>query len=243
MTVVGRAALPTAVELFTPGTDPAARQLRQAVDRTLTQLPPVDSFVLLAAGEEGLVHDASGATLHASGQPGLRVELHHDEELLAALATRGRTPRVRGDWLEGPLAVLALLAATMQPSACMLPVTVPRAAGWQALESIAAGIAGAARATERRIAVVAAGDLALADADGDGRRAADWDRDAVVALRDDEPERLATLGPVTANRLGADGWAPLAVLLTAGGRRGPLRPEHLTVGGQGRLVAVDTLPS
>ncbi|MFA9431214.1 hypothetical protein [Egicoccus sp. AB-alg2] len=238
MTLVGRAVLPTAVALFEGASEDTVRALRAAVDFTLTALPRVDSFVLLAAGHEALVHDASGASLSQRGLPDVRAELRHDEELLGALTSRGQIPRVRDDWLAGDLAALALLVSTVQPDACVQPVTVPRGAGRQALEATAAGIIGAARATQRRIALVASGDLARRRGADDLAAAIAWDQAAVTAVAGNDLDAFSELGPAAATVHGAAGWAPLTVLLTAAAGRAPFPAvEHHVVDGAGRLVA------
>ncbi|MFA9446651.1 hypothetical protein [Egicoccus sp. AB-alg6-2] len=229
-------ALPTTSELFTGTGTANARALRDAVDGALASLPDTDSFVLLAAGDEGLVHDASGAVVAPDGVPPLRAELHHDETLLGALASRGQIPRVRNDWLHGSLAALALLVHAVQPRAGVQSITLPRAAGWQALEATAAGIVGAARATDRRIVLVAAGDLAAVG--DEPTRAAAWDEAAVAAVRTGDTETLAGLGPSAAAACQAAGWAPLTVLISAFGANRPFTSlDYRVVEGTGRLVA------
>lgn len=244
MTITARVALPTATGLFTHPDEPGFRVLRGSVDRALVALPPVDSVVLLAAGDEALVHDASEVTLVAGEQPHVRAELEHDEQMLAALSSRGQFPRVRDDFLEGPLAVLALLVNAAQPDACTLPVTVPRAAGVAALEAVAAGIVGAAEASGRRVAVVAAGELALLRDGEHGRdpreRPGGFDAEVVAALEAGDAAAMATLGPTRAGDHGALGWAPLTVMLGTGPGRGPLGTvEYLRAGCVGRVVAYD----
>jgi hypothetical protein len=44
--------------------------LREAVDDALQQLADVDTVILLAAGDEALVHDANRASLASYGRPG-----------------------------------------------------------------------------------------------------------------------------------------------------------------------------
>jgi hypothetical protein len=242
VTITGRAVLPTATGLFLHPDDAGIRTLRAAVDRALTALPPVDSFVLLAAGDEALVHDASAVTLFDGEQPEVRAQLHNDEHLLAALVARGQFPRVRDDFLVGPLGVLALLVTAVQPRACTMPVTVPRGAGIDALEAIAAGIVGAAEATERTVAIVAAGELALQldGQHGSDPQPAGFDAAAMTALEAGDAGAMAALGPTRAGDHGAAGWAPQTVMLAAGPDRGPFdRAEYLSVVRVGRAVAYD----
>jgi hypothetical protein len=184
----------------------------------LRGLEDVDTVILLAAGDEALVHDANQATLASYGHPEVRTDLAHDEELLSAVSARGQIPRVRDDRLDGDLAVLAILATTVAPDVCLLSVTVPAGAGAGALSATAAGLTGAADSTDRRVAVVAAGDLAATlDTTSPGylvEGAVDWDAAAVAALRAGDVEAMAALGPDGAGQVQARGWAPLAVLLT-----------------------------
>ena len=237
MTVAGRAVLPTARGLF-GDTDGTVRALRDDVDRALAALPAVDAFVLLAAGDQALVHDASAAELTHDGTVEIRADLRHDEALLGALAARGQTPRIRDDRLTGDLGALAVLVTAVQPQACVQPVTVPRAAGREALEAAAAGLVGAVRATRRRVVLVAAGDLARRQGADDLAAAVAWDRAAVAAVADGDLDAIACLGPGAASTHGASGWAPLAVLLGATSGAGPFaRVGHHVVDGAGRLVA------
>jgi hypothetical protein len=191
--------------------------LRADVERALRPLAEVDTVILLAAGEEALVHDANRASLAPYGHPDVTIELSHDEQLLSAVASRGQIPRVRDDQLVGDLAVLAMLASTAAPHVCLLSVTLPGGAGSDALDATAAGLTGAAASTDRRVAVVAAGDLAATlgtSSPGylvDG--ATDWDAAVVDAFRALDVEVMSDLGPREALRVQARGWAPLAVLL------------------------------
>lgn len=244
MTIAARAVLPTATGLFTHPDAPDFRALRASVDRALTSLPAVDSFILLAAGDEALLHDASAVTLVAGDQPKVRAELHHDEQLLAALSPRGQFPRVRDDFLAGPLAVLALLVNAVQPEATTMPVTVPRAAGTDALAAFAAGIVGAVQATGRTVAIVAAGELALQLDDeqlaGPREHPVGFDAAVVAAIETGDAAAMADLGPGRAGDEGAVGWAPLAVLLAAASGPGPFgKVDYLRVARVGRAVACD----
>jgi hypothetical protein len=217
--------------------------LRRDVGRALSALADVDTVILLAAGDEALVHDANRATLASYGHPEVTAELAHDEELLTAVSARGQIPRVRDDRLDGDLAVLATLVTTTAPQVCLLSVTVPAAAGPDALGATAAGLTGAAASTERRVAVVAAGDLAATlstTSPGylvDG--AEDWDASVIAAFRARDVDAMATLGPVEASRVQARGWAPLAVLLRVAHRleRGFGEVSYHAPRGVGQLVA------
>jgi aromatic ring-opening dioxygenase LigB subunit len=104
----------------------------------------------------------------------------------------------------------------------MLSVTVPPA-GRDALAASAAGLRGAAEASDRRVAVVAAGDLAATlttSSPGYLVEGADaWDATAVDAVRATDPDAMTALGPADAARVQARGWAPLVVLLRAAARQ------------------------
>jgi hypothetical protein len=200
----------------------AVAALRADVDRALRPLAEVDTVILLAAGEQALVHDASRASLAPYGHPDVVAELEHDEELLTAVASRGQIPRVRDDQLVGDLAVLAVLAVTAAPHVGLLSVTLPGTAGSGALDATAAGLTGAAGATDRRVAVVAAGDLSASlDVSSPGylvEGANAWDAAVVDAFRSVDVAAMADLGPKQALRVQARGWAPLAVLLRVAAR-------------------------
>jgi hypothetical protein len=221
----------------------AVTELREAVGRALAPVADVESVILLAAGDEALVHDANRATLASYGHPDVAIALAHDEELLTAVAARGQIPRVRDDRLDGDLAVLATLVTTIRPEVRLLSVTVPYAAGAGALGATAAGLTGAAGSTDRSVAVVAAGDLAATlDTSSPGylvEGAIDWDAAAVAAVRAGDVEAMAGLGPGDATRVQARGWAPLAVLLTVADQLQHRFGEvtYLAPRGVGQLVA------
>jgi hypothetical protein len=217
--------------------------LRRRVDRALDPLADVDSVMLLAAGDEALVHDANRATLASYGYPEVACELAHDEELLQAVSARGQIPRVRDDRLDGDLAVLATAVTDRAPHVCVLSVTVPGNAGRDALAATAAGVAGAAQASDRRVALVTAGDLAATlDTSSPGYLvdgAAEWDAAAVAAVRDRDLDGFAALGPGRARDVRARGWAPLLVLLgvLAQCDRRFDEVDYLVPRGVGQLVA------
>jgi hypothetical protein len=205
-------------ELVAPVAD-----LRRDVAEALGELRGVDSVVLLATGSEALVHDASCATLASYGHPEVRCDLAHDEPMLQAVSARGQLPRVRDDRLDGDLAVLATLVTAAAPGVRVLSVTVPPA-GSDALEASAAGLVGAAGSTDRRVAVVAAADLAATLTTASPgylvEGASGWDERAVAAVRRGDVGSLAALGPAEATRVQARGWAPLVVLLRVAARAG-----------------------
>jgi hypothetical protein len=235
--------LPAVSPAQPPGVAEQVAELRAAVDRALAPVADVDSVILVAAGDEALVHDANRATLASYGHPDVTTELAHDEELLSAVASRGQIPRVRDDRLDGDLAVLASLVTAVRPGGSLLSVTVPYAAGTDALGATAAGLTGAAAATDRNVAVVVAADLAATlDTTSPGylvEGATDWDAAAVAAVRDGDVEAMAALGPAEATRVQARGWAPLSVLLTVARQLQHRFDEvtYLAPRGVGQLVA------
>jgi hypothetical protein len=195
----------------------AIGRLRAAVTEVLRDLPPVGTIVLVAGGEDATLPDGGCVDLAGYGYPDVRADIPVDRELLRAVATRTNTPRVRADVLTGDLAVLALLVADVHPGTEVLPVTVASAAGVASLGGLAAGVAAAAEAVGREVAVVAAGDLSASrDTTSPGYLvdgATAWDDAAVGALREGDLDAFAALGPAEARRVAARGWAPLLFLL------------------------------
>jgi hypothetical protein len=195
----------------------AVAELRAAVTAALTGLPPVATVVLIAGGDDATLPDGGCVDLAGYGHPQARADVPIDRPLLAAVATRTGTPRVRADVLTGDLGVLALLVADALPDVAVLPVTVAHDAGGPTLGGFAAGVLAAVEATGRDVAVVAAGDLSASRAvtspgylvDG----AVAWDDAALAALGAGDLEAFAALGPAEARRVGARGWSSLLVLL------------------------------
>jgi hypothetical protein len=194
----------------------AVAALRAAVTAALTGLPPVDTVVLIAGGDDATLPDGGCVDLAGYGHPQARADVPIDRQLLAAVATRTGTPRVRADVLTGDLGVLALLVAAALPQTAVLPVTVAHDAGGPTLGGFAAGVLAGVDATGREVAVVAAGDLSASrevSSPGylvDGAIA--WDDAALTALAAGDLEAFAALGPVEARRVGARGWSSLLVL-------------------------------
>jgi hypothetical protein len=219
------------------------QHLRAATREVLRGLPEVDTIVLIAGGEDATLPDGGCVDLAGYGYADVRADVPVDRELLAAVATRTSTPRVRADVLTGDLAVLALLVADARPEAQVLPMTVAATAGIASLGGFAAGLASAVDGLGRAVAVVAAGDLSASRettspgylVDG----AVAWDEAVVAALRAGDAESFAALGPGEARRVAARGWAPLAVLLAVA-RAAELRFDRLELTaprGVGQLVA------
>jgi hypothetical protein len=199
---------------------PAVTALRADVAAALAGLPTdLRAAVVLACGDELLVHAAARATLRSYGRPREDVALRLDRPLLAAVGDRGQAPTIQEDDLHGDLAVLALLLAAARPEVAVVPVTVPTLASRGVLDALAAGLVGAAAAVDGSVALVAAGDLA-ATLDTSSPRylvegAADFDAAAVAALRAVDEDAFAALGPAEAGRVQARGWGPLTVALAA----------------------------
>jgi hypothetical protein len=251
VTVRAVAALPSA-PLLLPAVSPrqpaalaaAVADLRGAVAEVLAALPPVDTIVLVAGGEDATLPDGGCADLAGYGHPQVRADVPVDRELLAAVATRTGTPRIRADVLTGDLGVLTLLVAAARPEVQVLPATVAHGAGAATLGGFAAGVVGGVDALGRDVAVVASGDLSSSrDASSPGylvEGATAWDDAVVAALEAGDLDALAALGPAEARRVGARGWSALVVLLHVA-RAAGLRLEEPRLSaprGVGQLVAV-----
>jgi hypothetical protein len=229
MTLTALAVVPAA-PLLHPAASPAqpdtvadaVSSLRGDVDAALGALVArhLRSVVLLAGGDEVLLHAASSATLGSYGSPHVAAPIALDRELLAEIGARSQAPSIQEDALHGDLAVLALLLTAARPGLPVVPLTVPWSASRPVLDGLAAGLVRAAGAVDGEVAVVAAGDLAATlDTTSPGyleAGASDVDAAAVAALRAGDEEALAALGPAEAARVQARGWAPLTVLLAVG---------------------------
>ncbi|MEX1177974.1 MAG: hypothetical protein WEB09_05895 [Nitriliruptor sp.] len=250
MTVRSVAAVPSA-PLLLPEVSPVlpaeiaggVEALRDAVRSALGSLGEVDTVVLVAGGDDATLPDGGCIDLAGYGHPQVRADVPVDRELLAAVATRTGTPRVRADVLTGDLAVLAALVLAVRPDATVLPATVARAAGGATLGGFAAGVVAAVDVLGRDVAVVASGDLSSArDTSSPGYEvdgAVAWDEAVRDALAAGDLEALLALGPGEAVRVGARGWAPLVVLShlarASGSRLGD--PQLSAPRGVGQLVA------
>jgi hypothetical protein len=213
-----------AAPFLLPGVSPAQPAAFQGPiaalrDATREALDALDgaTVVLLAAGDELLLHDASVATLASYGEPDVTADLTVPTDLLTAISARSQAPRVRSDRLDGDLAVLALQVLTHTPAAAVVPISVPAAANADALSALARGLQAALEEREEPVAVVAAGDLAATlDTSSPGYLvdgAVAWDEEATAAVAASDPTALAALGPEGAAKVQARGWAPLTVLL------------------------------
>jgi hypothetical protein len=250
VTVLAVAAIPAAPVLLTAVSPAqaadvagAVAQLRTSVDEVVRGLPEVDTVVLIASGDDATLPDGGCVDLSGYGHPQVHADVPVDRQLLAAIATRTSTPRVRADVLTGDLAVLTLLVAGSRPDATVVPVTVAANAAPASLDGFAAGLSAAVDVTGRRVAVVAAGDLSASrDTTSPGyvvEGAVEWDEAAVAALRPGDLDAFAALGPAEARRVAARGWAPLAVVLQVA-RAADLRFRRVELTaplGVGQLVA------
>ncbi|HWB72232.1 MAG TPA: hypothetical protein VG452_08435, partial [Egibacteraceae bacterium] len=173
------------------------------------------------------------------GRPDVRRPVHIRRDALARVAATTGCRLRRGGQLPLGLAVLALLA----PPRPLVPLAVAAACGFNALATLGEGIARALAGRHLRAAVVAAGDLSagLSEASPLHRieGAAAWDDDVVAAVRHGALSTLARLGPAEAARMGALGWAPLAVLQGVCARAGtaPVVHHYSAPRGVGYLVA------
>ncbi|MDP8969499.1 MAG: hypothetical protein M3N52_03170, partial [Actinomycetota bacterium] len=119
----------------------------------------------------------------------------------------------RGEPLPLGLAVLTMMAGCRRR---LVPLAVAATGGFEALADIGDGSARALAGCGVRAVVVTAGDLSAGLTEGsplyrvDG--AAAWDEEVVALVAAGRLDGLAGLGPAEARRVGALGWAPMAVL-------------------------------
>lgn len=223
------------------GHGPAPSDLLRRTSAVLAELPPFDVAILVASGDEPLLHDAATAVVGAAGRRARRVAVEVDELLLRALARRGQSPRTQDAELAGALGTLAALVDDAVPGGRVVPVTVAARSEPLTLDATAVGILAAVEATGRDVVVVAAGELAgTAGAAGDDDLARGWDERAAAAFAAADVDSLRELGPDAAREVGADGWAPLTVLSALVDLR-PLptiRSSYHLAGRAGRLVAI-----
>jgi hypothetical protein len=241
--IVGAAILPTA-PLLVPGASaslpPGAEEVCEAIDRSLDQLPDHDVAVLVAAGRHGSLYDAADASLAPVGLPHVRQRGSVDGDVLERLSGLVQYQLQRGERLPLDLSVLALLVGDARP---VVPVEVPLGAAFDALTAVGVGIATACEGPDLRAVVVAAGDLSaglgprspLHEVDG----AAEFDHQVLDVVDQGRLEGLSRLGPGEARRVGARGWAAMAVLHGALARAkvGIVRRHYSSPRGVGYLVA------
>ena len=240
--IVGAAVLPTA-PLLVPGVSATLPEgvprVADAVDAAVDALPPADLLVLVAAGDTGL-HDTPKATLEGIGRPDIVAEVEVDAAAVSRLSAATQYPMYRDHDLPLALTVLALHVGNRTP---IVPMTVPARADFDALMSVGASVARTFGDADLRTVVVVAGDLSSGLTEKSPLHyvsgAIFWDEQAVAAVDSGRLGALAKLGPAEANRVGALGWAPLAVLhgAVAAAKLGMVVRHYSAPRGVGYLVA------
>jgi hypothetical protein len=238
--IVGAAVLPTAPLLvpgMTTGLPDGFPPLREAMDRTLLGLPPHELAVVVAASRDDAevgVWDDAVASLGGIGRPDLRIEFPATGG--AALAGELGLP-VRAGNLPLDLSVLTHLVGRQRR---LLPICVSAGASAADLAKLGAGIAAG---IQELAVVVCAGDLSA----GLNARAPlslvsearAWDDQVVDAVASGRLDGLARLGPDESLRVGARGWAALAVLhgICRTAKLGTMVRRYAAPRGVGYLVA------
>lgn len=240
--IVGAVVLPTA-PLLVPGVSATlpdgAPKVADAIDAAVEALPRSDLLVMVAAGESAL-HHSERASLEGIGRDDIAVDVAVDGQAIARLSAATQYPMYRGHDL--PLA-LTVLALHVGPGAAIVPMTVPDTAGFDALVGLGASIARTFADPELRVTVVVAGDLSAGLTEQSPLHRVDgaitWDEQAVAAVDSGRLDGLAKLGPEEAKRVGALGWAPLAVLhgAAAAAKLGMVVRHYSAPRGVGYLVA------
>lgn len=246
--IVGAAIIPSA-PLLVPGVSatlpPGVAAVCDAIDVVVDGLPDHDIAILIATAEgrrgsgQGL-YDAVEASLRGVGRPDIACDAPVQRRVVEQITRVSQYPMYRGEALPLGLSVLALLIGGSAP---LVPMAVPRSAGFDALAATGTGVAEAVADATTRAVVVAAGDLS---AGLDVRAplyliegAADWDAQVIDAVDSGRLDGLARLGPEHAKRVGALGWASMAVLhgAVARSKLGLVRRHYSAPRGVGYLVA------
>lgn len=246
--IVGAAILPSA-PLLVPGVSAAlpagAGAVCEAIDAVVEGLPLWDTAVLVAAAPYGRhsgqeLHDVSQASLNGVGRPDIAHPVRTDHEVTERVARLSQYAVRRAERLPLGLATLALLLGDSKRT---VAISVPPSAAFEALTAVGAGVAEAVTegdAPVRRVVVVAAGDLsARFGGEVAASDAQEWDNRVVEVVDGGRLDGLAELGPEKAGRVGARGWAPMAVLhgATAQAKLGLVRRHYSVPCGIGYLVA------
>ncbi|MBW3603028.1 MAG: hypothetical protein KY434_10075 [Actinobacteria bacterium] len=223
--IAGVAILPSApllLEGVAPSSPTGVGEVREAVETIVASLPRADVTVLLAASSPGSsgsessargVYGAVEATLAGVGRPDLRRRVEVSVPAMEAITRVTQYPLLRRGTLPLSLSVLALLLGSHH---CFAPVAVPATADFAALVGVGAATAQAVEEAGLSGTVVATGDCSAEPGPGappasvDGAR--EWGEAAAAAVADGRLDRLEGLGPERAQRVGAVGWAPMAVL-------------------------------
>jgi hypothetical protein len=241
--IVGAAILPTA-PLLVPGASQSLpegiAEVCAAIDFVVGRLAAHDVAILIGAGPRGAIYDAASAGLGGIGRPELRRDVAVHGPTIEVLSGLVQYPVHRGEALSLDLAVLTLLVGGEAP---LVPMEVPPTASFDALTGIGVGVAAAVSDPDLRAIVVASGDCAAGLSEAaplhllPGARAVDEQiLDAVDSGRLDGLRRIP---PAEAGRVGARGWAPMAVLHGALARAqlGIMRRHYSAPRGVGYLVA------
>lgn len=244
------AAVVPAAPLLLPAVSPrqpaavagAVAALRDAVRTTLAALPDAGATVLLAAGPRG-VHGEARASMAPLGVPSVEASLPVARDAVEHVTRLTQYPMLVGDPLGLTHSVLLLLLREARGAVPIVPVSVPAAGRGEALVAVGASLAAALEDAGVTATLVCPGDLSSAlapDSPGhavEGARA--WDEAVVAACRAGELGRLVELGREEAQRVGAQGWAPLVVLhgACAAADLHPVDVRYHAPRGVGQLVA------
>lgn len=241
--IVAAAILPTA-PLLVPGASATLPEgvdaVCDAIDAALDRLPDHDTAVLIAAGASGGVYDSAAASLAGVGLPQIATKAAVDAEVVEALSGKVQYPVQHKELLPLDLAALTLIVGDDRP---VVPLEVPAGAAFDSLVAVGMGLAGALESVDRRAVVISAGELSaglnerspLYVIDG----AADFDARVLDIVDSGRLDGLSRLGPDEARRVGARGWAAMAVLHGALERAkiGLVRRHYSAPRGVGYLVA------
>lgn len=247
--IVGAAIIPSAPLLVPGASATMPKELEKvcdAVDATLEALPYCDTAVLIAGARSSAqgsgqgLYDAAEATLAGIGRPDIARTAEVHRAAVERITRVTQYPMYRGDVLPLSLSVLALLFGGSQP---LVPMAVPPTAGFDALAAIGAGIGETLAGPDLRVAIIAAGDLSAGLDERSPLHAVEgareWDARVVDVVDSGRLDGLADLGPAEAQRVGALGWAPMAVLhgAVARAKLGLVRRHYSAPRGVGYLVA------
>lgn len=242
MTLAAVAVLPSA-PLLVPGVaatlPDGVAAVCDAIDAVVERLPDGCTAVVVAAGETWGVHSVARAHLAEIGRADISSDLNLGRSVIDTLTRDLRWPVVP-EALPIDLAVLTLLLGQGRPS---VAVSVPAGAGFGTLSDGGRRLADALGAGGHDAVVVVSGDLAA----GLGERsplytvqgAREFDAGVVDAVDRSRLDALERLGPEEAQRVGARGWAPLALLhgVLERSKLGLVRRRYAAPRGVGYLVA------
>lgn len=242
MTLAAAAVLPSA-PLFVPGlaaTLPdGVTTVCDAIDVVVERLPDYHSTVAVAAGEDWCLHGSAEVDLAGIGRPDITRESRLDEALLAQL-TGELDWSVVGGPLPLDLAVLTLLLGKPPP---LVGLTVPTTASFAELAAAGRKVAEILTDGDTERLIVVSGDLSgglderapLHAVEG----AVEFDARVVDAVDASRLDALERLGPELALKVGARGWAPLALLhgILQHSKLGLVRRIYAAPRGVGYLVA------